>query len=42
MAERIVGTPNDSSVTVVVSDHVRPGKERDFEQWVMGIAEELE
>ncbi len=41
MAEQIVGTSNDSSVTVVVSDHVRPGKEKDFEQWAMGIAEEL-
>ncbi len=42
MVEQIGGTSNDGSVTAVVSDHVRPGKERDFEQWVMGIAEELE
>ncbi len=41
MAERIVGTSNDGSVTAVVYDHVRPGKEKDFEQWAMGIAEEL-
>ncbi len=42
MLEQLSGTSNDGSVTVVVSNHVRPGKEEDFEQWVMGISEELE
>ncbi len=42
MLEQLSGTSNDGSVTVVVSNHVRPGKQEDFEQWVMGISEELE
>ena len=34
------GQGTDSSVTWVIQHHVRPDKQRDFEEWLKGIAEE--
>lgn len=42
MLEQLTGNSKDGSVTVVISDHVRPGKGQEFERWVTGISEELE
>ena len=35
------GQGTDSSITWVIAHHVRPDRERDFEEWLKGITEEL-
>ena len=41
MLKQLSDNSKDGSVTVVISDHVRPGKDQEFELWVTGISEEL-